>query len=147
MCTGQIHDEWFCCRPYLLSLLTPPKLPMSSETEALITAGTSEHVMHSFSGYPASGPPPSVIIEVQRDYWSRNLHSFTTRFYYFALDEISGLWYEIGTDRWMELRSGMTLHSHVKTFCGGHRVVHSFQTYKSHTTMKELYPDIRLPDQ
>ena len=70
MWTGQIHDKWFSCRPYLLSLLSQPKLPMSSETEALITAGTSEHVMNSFSGYPASGPPPSVIIEVQRDYWS-----------------------------------------------------------------------------
>ncbi|KAK0125490.1 hypothetical protein ONS95_000503 [Cadophora gregata] len=145
MCIGDIHDDWFCCRPYLLSLLSSMTFHMSPDTHHLINSGASNSVMRQFPGYPVLQPPPATIIEVQRDYWALDKRSKTTRYYYFAVDQVSGVWYEIGTDRWMALRSGMTLHSHVMTFCRTHRVAHSFQTYKSHATMQELYPGFAIP--
>lgn len=132
----------------------PPQSPLSTKTPHVIRDRGSHHgwnlrARHEFilrlpSLWPASvryhrGPARLLVLKLTL------IHNtgFTTLCWTRLVDCGTKLG-PIGGWSWW---NGMTLHSHVKTFCWGHRMVHSFQTYKSYVIMKELYPGIRFPAQ
>ncbi|KAH9216010.1 hypothetical protein DL95DRAFT_498891 [Leptodontidium sp. 2 PMI_412] len=141
MNSGQIHQDWFCCRPYLLYVLGMQNFPMASEIRLFLHQGTINQVMRRFDGHPPDHLIPSSVIAVEREYLDQRSSSMTSQYYYFACDEEAGLWFEIGDERWLVLRSQMRKDSHVKVTCRQHDTAHWFEIYRPHTAPVTKSPD------
>ncbi|KAG4427831.1 hypothetical protein IFR05_016689 [Cadophora sp. M221] len=140
MGAGQIHENWFCCRDYILNVLSLRNFRMAPENRLLLHQGTRNQVMRSFDGHPPDHLTPSNIIAVTRDFLDPRSSSTTSRYYYFAYDDDSGLWFELGDERWLALRSQMRRDSQIIHACREHKIVHWFEVYRLHAIPRNKSP-------
>ncbi|CZT01089.1 uncharacterized protein RAG0_08891 [Rhynchosporium agropyri] len=141
MCTGNIHEDWYCCRPYLLTVHAYQNalFELAQPIKHFLSEGANRRVMCQFDGYPPDHITPPLVIEVQRDHRAKDGLPKTTRYYYFALDRESSVWYDIGTERWMQIRGRMAVDSGVKIPCADHRISHYFTMYRTYEEILRLY--------